>query len=71
MEIFIIILISVLIGLFVIDILLGFISSVLDSKKQVEIEQRLISIETLLSGGVDGCQAIGFGMGDNDAYIGR
>ena len=60
MAIILIVLISVLIGLFVVDIVLGFISGIIDSRRQAELEQRLCSIETLLSVSVDDCQAIGF-----------
>lgn len=69
MEIFIIILLSILIGLFFVDIVLGFISGIIDGKRQVEFEQRLQSIETLLSGGVGDCQAIGFDIGGENENV--
>lgn len=69
MEIFLIILISILIGVFVIDIILGFISGILDGKRQAELELRLRSIEDLLSDCSNSCQAIGFNTGCDNEYI--
>ena len=69
MAIILIVLISVLIGLFVVDIVLGFISGIIDSRRQAELEQRLCSIETLLSVSVDDCQAIGFDIGGENENI--
>lgn len=69
MEIFLIILISVLIGLFIIDILLGFVNSIFESKHQVEIERRLRTVETLLSCSADDCQAIGFDIGGENENV--